>query len=104
MDAKGVEDALSPGMAQLHIFIGNGHPIFTGTKVEGGNEAALIVDRQYPADHGSPTQRYLYASGRAVGSAIPCLPAQRGYPVIIIFRDNETTCGGSIRGPTIAKT
>ena len=61
MIAQRVEDALTTGMRKVHILVGKGAPIFTRAEIESGNQAAFVMDGQYPANHRHPIHEDLYA-------------------------------------------
>src|SRR5215470_12768077 len=60
MVAQGIEDTLSTSVRKVHVLVCECSSIFAGAKIEGGDKAKFIVNRQYPADHRLPMQGNVY--------------------------------------------
>ena len=70
-----IENALAASVSKIHILVGKNSTVLTRAKIEHGDKAQLVMNRQYPADHTLAIQR----DPRAPGSEIWYLVLLAGY-------------------------
>src|SRR5258708_31269396 len=92
MVAQGIEDTLSTSMRKVHVLVCECSSIFAGAKIEGGDKAKFIVNRQYPADRLLPMHGDAYPFRSVRGNTIllgPAPAAQAVYRFGSLFRHDK---------------